>query len=289
MATLFVIEAFGIHAPPVLIDSEREGERRQQAPAALLFDTFEARAEMMEWSSTSRSSRGRNLWNLYEGSLVDDPAVIGWVYGELADPPYLESAPVPEVMPKEGSLGGPVGLSRPPSGLNASAGLSVALPPLVQCFDDALRRIGAVDVSGMQLTCYQATGEPVVGPASHLISSVGWFDASRQARADAVIAFDEGFLGGNSPDALADQVRGTRTGGFDFGQTVVVPYRHKVRVPVSTPLPEVSVEPAGSGLAVSLPEWSGSAIGWTLATVINVARAIAPDAASFAVRIARVG
>ena len=109
MATLFVIEAFGLRAPSGVIDSEKERELRQRealpgkAPAGLLLTAFDARAEMMGWSSTSSSSPGRNLWDLYEAGLtglVNDPAVIGWVYGGLADSLDPESSPVLDIMPE---------------------------------------------------------------------------------------------------------------------------------------------------------------------------------------------
>ena len=70
----------------------------------------------------------------------------------------------------------------------------MVLPALVQCFDDALRRFGAVEMGGLQVT------------ASHLMPStrsflgdlvgvLNWFNTTQKARADAIISFDQELLG----------------------------------------------------------------------------------------------
>ncbi len=42
--------------------------------------------------------------------------------------------------------------------------IAVALPALTQCFDDALRRFGDVELFGLQVTCHNAHLDTGVGP-----------------------------------------------------------------------------------------------------------------------------
>ena len=64
--------------------------------------------------------------------------------------------------------------------------LSSALPPLVQCLDDALRRIGATEISGFQVTCYGAHHGPRSRFSGHLAAGLSWFDTPEQARAERI-------------------------------------------------------------------------------------------------------
>lgn len=45
---------------------------------------------------------------------------------------------------------------------------------------------------------------------------------------------------------------------------------------------------SGMGVLVRMPEWTPSAVGWALASVVDAARAIEPDASDFVARITRV-
>lgn len=277
MATLFVLEAPGL-APSILM-----------TPEGRFLAAFEARGEMMGWSSTSRSRSRRNLWDLYEAGLtglVNAPAITGWVYGGFPDPQNTEAFPVPEVMAEEGRPVGPVAMSKPGGGGAAPGELSAALPPLVQCFDDALRRIGAVDVPGVQLTCYEANGQLPVGQGSHL-ATAGWFNAAREIEVEALITFDREFLGGRSPDDLAVRLQRMQTRAITFGESTNAPEQYRVNAPVCTPLPEIHLEPSHVGLTVSLPEWTASAVGWTLATVVDGAYALGLGGVNFSVRVTR--
>ena len=71
-------------------------------------------------------------------------------------------------------------------------------------------------------------------------------------------------------------------------EVVFVRERHRVRMPGDTPRPDIPLEPSGVGVSVVLPEWTASAVGWTLATMVDVARVMAPETENFAVRIAQV-
>ena len=166
---------------------------------------------------------------------------------------------------------------------------STALPPLAQCFEDALRSIGAVEVPGFQVTCYGAhlrpSGRSSVG---HLVSGASWFDSPLLSGADALIAFDSGFLGGHTEAELVASLRRRNNGSFEFGPPVAVPEQHKVRVPVVTRWPDTPLEPSALGVSATMPEWTASAAGWVLASVNGAVRTIAPDVEDFAVRITLV-
>ena len=301
MTPILILEAFGELPPTALIETERERERRERespptgvSVVGLLHRVFDARAELMGWSTMSSASSQRNLWDMYEAGLTadgTDPSLIGWVYVGLANPTDLNAVDdvvIPEGTPDRTGYTGWATIGMPPEYGEATVGLSSALPPLVQCFDDVLRRIGATEVSGFQVTCYGAHLGPRSRFPGHLTSGLSWFDASEQAGPSALVTFDQGFLGGHSAVELASNVRRRNTGAFEFGDVVSVPEPHKVRMPVDTPYPSISVEPSGHGVSAMLPEWTASAAGWTLATVVDVARVMAPETENFAVRIAQV-
>ena len=95
---------------------------------------------------------------------------------------------IPEGVPDRTGYAGWATIRMPPEYGEATVGLSSALPPLVQCFDDGLRRIGATEVSGFQVTCYGAHLGPRSRFPGHLISGLSWFDASEQAGTSALLA-----------------------------------------------------------------------------------------------------
>ncbi len=68
------------------------------------------------------------------------------------------------------------------------------LPPLIQCFDDALSRFGDIELSGLQVTAqYLETGTP---SDADLVGTLNWFNTTSKERANALISFDEELLGG---------------------------------------------------------------------------------------------
>ena len=77
-------------------------------------------------------------------------------------------------------------------------------------------------------------------------------------------------------------------GSFEFGPVVAVPEQYSIKAGAEYPILFISPAHSGLGLSVTLPEWTASAAGWVLATVIDAARTIAPDVRNFAVRITRV-
>ena len=269
MSLLFV-EAFGQLSPGTnLIDSEEED----------LYSVFRARAELMGWSSTS--DRRSLLWEMNEAELTvnEDSSRIGFVQVGL-NVGDIERTELPPA-----SVPGWVGYA--PLGVRQRAIEPVAvLPPLIQCFDDALRRFGDIELSGLQVTANflddraQSLGD--------LVGMLNWFNTTPKGGADALIAFDEELLGGHTEAELVASLHRRNTGSFEFGPVVAVPEQHSIKVGVETPIRSISAARSGLGLSVTLPEWTASAAAWALAIVIDTARANAPDVSKFAVRVVRV-
>ena len=218
-----------------------------------LYSVFRARAELMGLSTTAlpRPQRPR-LWGMNEAELTpgDSRNRIGFVQVGLdadnVDPPE-------------------------------------ALSALAQCFDDALRRFGSVELTALQITATHL-GPPLQPCIGDLVAANNWFNLSDKTGVDAVIALDQELLGENDP-AFS---RYTRPGVFEFGQPVTVHEEHQVRIPSETPFyPTPSGSPA-LGWTVTIPEWTASCIGWMLAIVVDIARTDHPDGRSFAARLSKV-
>ena len=298
MTPILILKAFG-HLPSTdLIDSERERERREwvnpptgAVEVSILHRAFEARAEVMGWAATSRSiNPPQPLWNMFEAGLVDsedDPSLIGWVYVGMANPIDWSKQPA---APQPGTGVGWAAIQMPPGYDQSTVALPVALPPFVQCLDDALRRIGATDVSGYQLTCHHGNLQPSQRSRGHLVSGISWFDvpAPDALAADALVAFDRGFLGDHPTSEFMSRVGRRGNEPFEFDLVPDMADLCRIKVPGSTIMQSVTFEPSEIGLSVRMPEWSASAAGWVLATVIDAAHTIASDVENFAVRITRV-
>ena len=271
MSTLF-LEAFGQLSPGTnLIDAEEED----------LYSVFRARAELMGWSTTSNRRRPM-LWDMNEAELTVgvEASRIGWVQvglnvGDL-EPTRAPPAPV------TGWGYAALGVRRRPSEP------AMVLPALVQCFDDALHRFGDIELFGIQVTAAYDLDPITRSPAGDLVSALNWFNTTLKGKADALIAFNQELLGGQTEEELVAGLQWRNTGLFKFGPVAALPEQHSIKA--SFEWPERPISPARSGLGVSvmLPEWTASAVGWALATVIDAARAGAPDVRNFAVRVTRV-
>ena len=272
MSTLF-LEAFGQLSPGTnLIDAEEED----------LYSVFRARAELMGSSSTTIPRPRRPMfWDMNEAELTagTDASRIGWVQVGL-DVGDLEPTRVPPA-PVAGWGYASLGVRRRP------IEPAIPLPALAQCFDDALRRFGDIELSGIQVTAYDLDPD-ARSPAGDLVSALNWFNTTLKGKADALIAFNQELLGGQTEAELVVGLQRRNTGLFEFGPVVAVPEQHSIKA--SFEWPERSISPARSGLGVSvmLPEWTASAVGWALATVIDAARGGASDVRNFAVRVTRV-
>ena len=297
MTPLLILEAFGELPATELIESERQRERREaeQPPSGVvevgvLHRAFESRAELMGWSATSRRAPlPPPLWNMFEAGLTGDPddaSLIGWVYVGLANPTGLSQALPETIAPGTGA--GWAGVRMPPGYHESTVGLPVALLPLVQCLNDALRRIGPATVTGYQMTCYGTNLQPSGRYRGHLVEGASWFGVpSQEAPAVALITFDEGAIGGGV-SGLLRALRYRNDLDFNFGLAQDLPRQHRVRTPDSPPKPEISFHPADLGISAGLPEWTASAVGWALAAVVDAARDLTPHVENFAIRIARL-
>ena len=119
-----------------------------------------------------------------------------------------------------------------------------------------------------------------------LVGVLNWFNTTQKARADAIIAFDQELLGGQTEAELVASLQRGHAGSFEFGPVVAVPEQHWISAPVE--LTWCFPARSGLGVSVTLPEWTASAVGWVLAKVIDAARASAPDVPNLAVRVTRV-
>ena len=279
MPSVLFVEAFGQLASGAnLIDSEEED----------LYSVFNARAELMGWSTLSSSlNRRSSLWNMNDAELTAGTGAsrIGWVQVGLADDPtggFVESGSPPPP--------GFVGYAYAPLSKRRLSEMepAIALPALIQCFDDALRRFGVVELSGFQVTAYFLDPR-TRSYASDLSDGLRWFNTALKGKADAFIAFDQGLLGGHTEAELLASLRREYTPPFEFGPVVAVPDERSIKESFSG-IPGYPISPAHSGLGVSvtLPEWTASAAGLALAIVIDTARANTPNLRHFAVRITRV-
>ena len=282
MSTLF-LESFGQLSPDTyLIDSEEED----------LYSVFLAHATLMGWCDTS-TRRGPLLWGMEEAELTagTDAIRIGFVQVGLKpgvvgvlEPGSDPSAP----RPSPGSRGGWTGYAKLPTPRSADAvDPAIVLPPLIQCFDDALRRFGVIELSGLQVTA--SSLEPSTRSCfGDLVSGLNWFNTTPKERTDALIAVDNELLGGHTEAELFARLQRRNNGSFEFGPVVAVPEQYSIKAGAEYPILSISPVHSGLGLSVTLPEWTASAAGWVLATVIDAARTIAPDVRNFAVRITQV-
>ena len=274
MPALLFVEAFG----QLTQDANLKGIVSEDEED--LYSVFLSRSELMGWATTS-PRRHSMLWNMHEADLTseDDAFRIGWVQVGL-DVGNLEPA-LPAPRHVQGFAYAPLSAHR------RDIEPALVLPALIQCFVDALRRFGVVELSGFQVTA-NFLDSRTQSYARDIISALNWFNIAPHGRANALITFDEKFLRGSSEAELVASLRRRNTGSFEFGPVVAVPEQHSVKAYVETPVLSVSPTLSGLGISVTLPEWTPSAAGWVLASVIDAARLINPDASNFAVRLTRI-
>ena len=273
MSSTLFLEAFGQLSRDTNlggIDSDEED----------LYSVFRARAELMGWSTTSNRRRPL-LWGMNEAELTAgiDASRIGYVQVGLGVGDFVPTRVLPA--PVQGYGYAPLGVHR------RSVEPAMVLPALVQCFDDALRRFGVVELSGLQVTAgyLDPSTRSCLGD---LVSVLNWFNTTLTGQAGALIAFDNELLGGHTEAELVASLQRRNTGSFEFGPVVPVPEQHSIKAEVETPTHSISPARSGLGVSVTLPEWTASAAAWVLAIVIDAARASAPDVRDFAVRVTRI-
>ena len=271
MAPTLILEAFGQLTPGTAVIVAEEED---------LYSVFRARAELMSWCTTSAHPRPL-LWGMEEAELTDRSASsrIGWVQVGLEGEFIVAGS---EAWP-----GTVTGFTSLPTHRRYTVDPAAALPALSQCFEDALRRFGDFTLSGLQVTIRNL--EPSSrASAGDLNSALNWFNLAPPARAEAHIAFDHGLIGGHIA-ALVARLRQRNTGSFTFGPVVDVPAPHLIHLPAAPEHFSPALVPADLGVAVTLPEWTASAAGWSLGLIIDTARALMPAGyRRCAVRVTRV-
>ena len=133
MSTIF-LEAFGQLSGLATIDTREED----------LHSVFRERAALMRWATTTNNRP--LLWSMEEAEITadTDPCRIGWVQVGLHVGGFERTRA--SSVPVQGSDFAPLGVQR------QAIDPAIVLPALIQCFDDALRRFGDVELSGFQVT-----------------------------------------------------------------------------------------------------------------------------------------
>lgn len=252
---MLFVEAFG--------QLSRDTGRTRSVAGEDLYIVFSSHADLMSWSRTrGRSSSSEIagprerpvLWWMHEAELTagDATSRIGWAQ----------------------------------VGLETGIEPATALPALIQCLVDALRRFGVVELSGLQVTASHL--QPGTGSCAwDLVSGLNWFNTRPEARAEALLAFDKGLLRGRSDSEFVATLQRMGGGSFEFGPLVAVSQEDSIDVPSEAPI-DVVLSPAERGVSLRLPEWSASAAAWALATVFDTARSSEPGIRDFAARLSRV-
>lgn len=209
-----------------------------------LYSVFNSRAEMMGLSATAAP-----LWDMHEAELTEDSS-------------------------------GRIGYVQVGTRLNIIG----ILVPLLQCFDDALRRFGAAELTGFQVTAGNLEPYTQFG-----ITELNWFNIRQDLREQALITCGQELLGAGNTADLATEL--SRWGGssFQYGAAIEAPYGSLVAAPVETPFIPVSPSLDRLCIPVALPQWTVSAVAWGIAIVVKVARARNPGAQNLAVRLTRAG
>ncbi len=266
MSTIF-LEAFGQLSGLATIDSQEED----------LHSVFRERAELMSWATTSNDRP--LLWSMEEAEITADtePDRIGWVQVGLDIRPFEALSTPTNPVPGWAALPMRRRSTKP----------AMALPALVQCLSDSLRRFGDVELSGFQVTASYIE-DNAQSCLSYLVAVLNWFNTDLKAGADAIVAFDQDLLGSHAVSELVATLQQHRnTGPFEFRTSAARPEKYRVKVPAETPYHPVAPQP-DIGVLVTMPEWTPSAAGWVLASVVDAAQLIEPDVSNFAIRVTRV-
>lgn len=222
----------------------------------VLWSVFLARAAMMGWATLGESGRPRGEhWSVHEAELDTDPdsSRIGWAQ----------------------------------VGLDAGVSPVRALPSAIQCLDDALRRFGTTEVSGLQLTASHL--QPGDGSfASDLVSWLSWFSVTAGPEVETVVAMDDGLLRSRGDPEWLDSLHSMSSAPFHFGPLVPVPAEQAINLAAEAPF-HVPLIPADRGISVGLPEWSAPAAAWALGFVVAAALTGTSGASGFAVRLTKPG
>ncbi|MCY4619178.1 MAG: hypothetical protein OXD50_11630 [Chloroflexi bacterium] len=280
MTTIFV-EAFG----RLSIHKDRAVDVLDED----LYSVFLARSQLMGWSTIHSSASLRGiplLWGMNEAELTDEddgPRIgfaqvgldVGWG-ADIVDQSELES---PRLSGQR--VGEPAPFPNRPTVPPTDPVL--AIPPLIQCLDDSLRWFGEAEVAAAQVTAIHI--EPRQRSYLHrLVSVLNWFNigtASERPRALVTVAADQ-WDAGKEADVVA-AIHQRNTGSFQFGSLVTAAAEYAA----DTDWPWPQLVRTNMGLDVSMPEWSGGAVGWVIGTVFDAALSLEQAPGSLSVRVSR--
>ena len=280
-----VVAAYGQLSPnPNLLDSNAEED---------LYSVFLARSELMRWSnyySTTSSQLTSPLWAMNEAELsyANDGSAIGFAQVGLdADPSIdaTEAASQPTLSEDEIAKLGPSQYvpARHPIDSGPPTDPAMAIPPLVQCLDDALRWFGETDVSAFQVTATHLPSEQRSN-LLHLGAVLNWFNiisVKPKARAVVTVAADQW------DERAAAQVfafiQRTKSGSFEIGPLITAPDDYAAQPDWQ----QIKWPTVDTGVAVSLPEWSPAAVGWVIATLFDAILSHDPAPQHLSVRVTR--
>ena len=200
-----------------------------------LFSVFRARSVLMGWYTPphGRAFRPPGLWMMHEAD-----------FAEERDAPRIGSAQV---------------------GLEAGVPFVIALPALIQCFENSLRQFGTVELSGYQVTTenLEPRRESYV---THLVEVLNWFDVSPQSAEAVVEVCGVGRDAG--PAVVAELVRrNTGTFKFEAGASSL-----DWGAPTEMSSLQATDSP-GVSLKVTFPN-GPTAAGWVLATATDAVRTL---------------
>ena len=155
-------------------------------------------------------------------------------------------------------------------GLEAGVPIVVALPALIQCFDDSLRRFGAVELSGYQVTVEGLEAMQESRPFDllfHLFDMTNYFEVSHRSTEATLIVYE---LAKGSGLQLVTELERFSTNTFRYQRTAYTPGRD---VPSEMLHPERPRVGMTEYLRLSLPEGpdaAGRAIAIALYQILTV-------------------
>ncbi|MCY3921800.1 MAG: hypothetical protein OXG27_05320 [Chloroflexi bacterium] len=283
--TTLIVAAYGqLQSAPNLLDSSAEED---------LYSVFLARSELMRWSNLYESRApelAQPLWSMEEATLNSDPhdpeigrAQVGLNVGpaidatEAASPPTRSDEAIATLVPA-GYVYAPHPLERDPS-----TDPVVAIPPLVQCLDDALRRFGDIDASALQVSATNMTPERR-SQLSPLAGVLNWFNVlAAPVGVGAVVTIAADGWDERAAAPVFSFIQQIHSGPFEIGPLVAGPDGQAAQPKWRG----VYWQRVGGGVAVSMPEWSPAAAGWLIATLFDAVRSHHLATRHLSVRVTR--
>ena len=264
-----IVTAYGQLTPvPSLLDLSAEED---------LYSVFLARSELMRWSNLNAITQPETptLLGMNDAELNLDPqeSELGWAQLGLDVGPIIsapDSSEYPTLSQEEIAQLDPsqYGYAPYPIEQGPPTDPAVAIPPLVQCLDDALRKFGEADVTAYRVEGYDLSPSDR-SQLYRLAGVLNWFNVvGSEPRARAVATVPVLLCWGTD---MAGQVwavlQQSNTGTFAFG-------------PMTRAADDTAVD-------VSMSEWSPATAGWVVAKLVDLVLAHSPATESLTVQLTR--